>query len=488
VVGYDVLTVNQATLVSITITPANPVLVLGTVQQFTATGTFSNQSVQDITTSVTWASSNNTVASISAGGLAAALALGSVTISATSGSISGSTTVTVEPAVLSSITVRPGKGKIAQLTTEQFHAVGTYTDGTTRNLTREVSWTSSDATVATITGTGLASGLAPGTATITATLGSLSGSATLEVTNATVVSITVSPSGRTIALGTRLPFSAVGRFSDNSTQVITRESTWSSDNLAVATIARGGNAATAVGPGTANISATFEGVSGSASLNVSSATLISISVTPASAVLAPTTYVNCVATGMFSDGSTQVLTNVVHWSSSAPTVASASGAHVTALSGGTATITAQFGSVTGGSTITVDSSPLASIQISPPATSIAQRQTFAFRAIGTFADGNSQDLTTFALWTSSKPSVATINAGHATGVGTGTTVVVALFDRQVGTANLTVTAAVAMSSSRADVTAVPRQTVIQANQFSPEFISVRVPGIERGVIRRPPDW
>src|SRR5262249_37540526 len=158
-----------------------------------------------------------------------------------------------------------------------------------------------------------------------------------------IVSITVRPSGRTIVVGIKLPFTAIGRFSDKSTQVITRDSTWTSDNPAVAAVSVR-NTATAVAPGTANIFATFDGVSGSTQLIVSSAMLSSISVTPATAVLAPATFVNCVATGTFSDGSTQLISNLVNWTSSASTVASVSkGGTVTAESGGTAIISAQFG-------------------------------------------------------------------------------------------------------------------------------------------------
>jgi hypothetical protein len=441
VTGFGTLTVTKAILVSITITPANPVLLLGTLQQFTAVGTFSDQSTQDITGSVAWVSSNGSIISINGGGLGTALALGSLTISATSGPIRASTTVSVESAQLSSITIKPGNRKIAKFTSQQFRAIGTYTDGTTRNLNRQVSWNSSNTTVAEIGSGGLASALVPGITTITSTLGSISATATLAVMDATIVSIAVRPLGQTLAPDTRLSFTAIGFFSDHSTQVITRDSKWSSDNLAVATV-RGRSTAIAVGPGTANISATFTGVSGSAPLNVSSVTLASITVTPASAVLAPTTSVNCVAIGTFSDGSTQVISNLVSWSSSASTVASVStGGQVTPQSAGSAIITAQLGSVNGESTITVDSSPLTSIQISPPTASIPQQTGVAFQAIGTFVDGKTQDLTTWALWTSSMPSVATIDTGHATGLEPGTSTITALFAGQLGTASLTVTSA-----------------------------------------------
>jgi trimeric autotransporter adhesin len=437
-------------LVSIAIAPANAALLLGTLQQFTATGTYSDHSSQDLTDSVTWSSSDISVASIAGGGLATALTLGSVTVSATSGSVTGSTTVDVQAAVLSSITVRPVKRKIAQLTTAMFQAIGAYTDGSTHNVTTQVSWTSSNTAVATIGGNGRAKALTPGSTTLTATLGSISGSGTLDVSDATIVSVSVTPPGRTIAQDTRLTFVATGTFSDHTTQVITVDCSWASDNPVVATVGAAGTA-TAISPGTANISASFTGVSGTAPLNVSSATLSSISVTPASAVLAPTTSANLVATGTYSDGSSQVITNFVTWTSSAADVASVSNVgEVTAQSAGNVTIIAQLGSLSANCAVVVDGSPLTSIRVSPQTASIPQQTEIPFAATGIFADGNTQDLTTSVLWTSSPASVATISnlpatMGQAIGEEPGTATITALFGGQIGMATLTITSAMATS-------------------------------------------
>src|SRR5208337_3651019 len=283
------LTVTNATLVSIAVTPANASIPLGTLQQFTATGTFSDGTTQNITGTVTWSSSKNSIASITVSGLATAGNLGTVTITAASGSgsISGSTSLTVNAANLSSLAIPQGNVTIAETTTEPFSAVGTFTDGSTRDLTTQATWTSSNTAVATVGSTwGLARGLTPGTTTITATVGTVSASVTLTVTNATLVVISVTPTGGAIAPATNLTFTATGTFSDSSTQIITSDSTWASDNVAVATVGSG-SVVTAVAPGTANISATFNGVTGSAPLNVSSVTLVSIAVNPATAVLAP---------------------------------------------------------------------------------------------------------------------------------------------------------------------------------------------------------
>jgi len=95
--GSTLLTVNPATLVSIAVTPANPSITKGATQQFTATGTFSDSTTQVLSNAV-WASGTGTVATISNTGLATAAGAGSSTISATVGSISGSTLLTVTTA------------------------------------------------------------------------------------------------------------------------------------------------------------------------------------------------------------------------------------------------------------------------------------------------------------------------------------------------------------------------------------------------------
>lgn len=93
---------SHGALVSISVTPANSSIVLGSSAQFKATGTYSDNSTQDLTTSVTWSSSNTSVATISntsgSNGLAVTVSTGTIastTIMASSGGISGSTTLTV---------------------------------------------------------------------------------------------------------------------------------------------------------------------------------------------------------------------------------------------------------------------------------------------------------------------------------------------------------------------------------------------------------
>jgi hypothetical protein len=144
VTGSTDLTVSPATLDSIEVTPADSSIAKGSDLQFTATGTFSDLTVQDLTTQVTWLSSDNAVATVSnaAGteGLASGAGAGLTTISATKDLITGSTSLTVTGAVLASILVTPADPTIANGATIQFTATGTFTDASTQDLTDQVTW------------------------------------------------------------------------------------------------------------------------------------------------------------------------------------------------------------------------------------------------------------------------------------------------------------------------------------------------------------
>jgi len=97
------------TLQSVSVTPANPTIAVSATQQFTATGTYSDGSTNDLTSLVTWASSATAVATINSSGLASGVSAGSTTITATSGSVNGTTALTVNTAALTiTTTALPG--------------------------------------------------------------------------------------------------------------------------------------------------------------------------------------------------------------------------------------------------------------------------------------------------------------------------------------------------------------------------------------------
>jgi len=94
------------TLASLVVTPADSSIVVGSTQQLTATGTYSDGSTSNLTSSVSWASSDSRITTVSSSGLATSPALGTAVVTATSGSINNHTNLTVSPALVS-IAVTP---------------------------------------------------------------------------------------------------------------------------------------------------------------------------------------------------------------------------------------------------------------------------------------------------------------------------------------------------------------------------------------------
>src|SRR5205823_4372207 len=204
---------------------------------------------------------------VTSGGLATGLAQSTSEISASSGGVTGSTTLAVGPATLVSIAVTPANPSMPKGSTQQFTAAGTYSDGSTQNLTNSVTWTSSSTSIATITSGGLATGAAQGTSQISASSAGVTGSTTLAVGPAALVSITVTPASQTVKIATKVQYTATGKYTDGSSQNLTSSVTWTSSTTSVATITSAG-LATALKQGNTTISATSGSIVGSTPLKV----------------------------------------------------------------------------------------------------------------------------------------------------------------------------------------------------------------------------
>ena len=161
----------------------------------------------------------------------------------------------IDAAAVTSIAVTPVDPHAPQGTTKQFVATAEYADGTTKDISSSVIWTSSSAGVATINSSGRATGVAPGTANIRASLGSNYGQSTLTVDPRELLSIAVAPEAPAIPRGSTQAFTATGAYSDGTTSDLTPSATWISSDTAVATIDSNG-IAPALARGTTTITAT----------------------------------------------------------------------------------------------------------------------------------------------------------------------------------------------------------------------------------------
>jgi len=260
--------------------------------------------------------------------------------------------------------------------------------------------------------------------------------------------ITISPANQTIADGTGLQLSAMGTYSNSSTQTLTSLVTWQTNKSAIATV-NGQGYVNGLTQGAAQISASYEGVTGSTLLTVGTAVLVSISVSPGSSSLPIGESEQLAATGKFSDGSTQDLTQSASWSSLSTGIASVSSSgSVLANTTGNTTITAASGSVSGQASIAVGQAVLTSITVSPNSSSVPLGDSEQLTATGNYSNGSTQNLTQSATWSSAGNGIASVNAsGTVTTSSTGTTMVTATVGSVAGSASVTVGQAALLSIS-----------------------------------------
>lgn len=227
------LTVIPAVLDELTITCINQgtTLPAGTTRQCKLEGIFSDGSTQVLTTDpdVSWDTSQISIASVDSSGLITGGSSGLTQIGASYHGLDTSLNVVVSSATLTSIDITPANGSFALGATQQFTAIGTYSDQTIQDLTTQVSWASLNTGVATISNMigskGFLSTQAAGSATITANLGAVNGQTQVTVTSAVLVGISITPANPTVALGRNLNLTATGLFSDGTVSNITHQTT-----------------------------------------------------------------------------------------------------------------------------------------------------------------------------------------------------------------------------------------------------------------------
>lgn len=421
----------------------------GQTKQLSAQGVYSDGTTQDVTAQVAWTSNPINFVSVSASGLAAGVSPGSSTITATLGSISGTASGTVSAIVLNSITVTPSSASVAIGQSQSFTANGVFSDGSSTDMTDSVTWSSSSTNLATINATGLATGVAAGSAHIVATSGSVTGSASLTVTAAVLLSIDISPDGQSIPIGGEYQLALTGSYSDNSTQDITN-ATWSSSDPSTASV----DPITGIVTGVANsngnpvtITAVAGGLATTTTVYVTSAVINSIVLTPATASIAKGTTQQYAVNAIYTDGTIQPLSAGLTWSSSTPAAAGVNASGLaTGIGAGQTTITVTYGSDSATALLTVTPATVTSIVVTPALPVVGINGNVQFTATGVFSDSSTQDLTALATWSSSAASVALIdNSGLANALTTGTSTITANYEGVSGSATLTVTTATLVS-------------------------------------------
>jgi uncharacterized protein YjdB len=433
--GLAQITVTAVPVNSIQIAPGNKSLLVGESFQFTATTRDASGGVLT-GRPVAWSSNNESVVTVSASGLATALAPGGAIVTATSEGKSSPASVTVAAIPVASVVVQPTtqslvEGQTAQIRAQPMDVTGKPLAG------RVVLWSTSNAAVATVTSTGVVTAQSPGNAVITATSEGKSGTSAVTVTALPPNAVVVTPAQVLVQQGATSQLSA--QVLDSQGRVVPNSQvTFSSSDNAIATVSSSG-LVSGVAPGKVTISATSAGLTGTAQVTVTPIPVGRVVVTPASPTIAIGTTITLSAQALSASG--QPLTGrTVVWSSSLPSIASVSAQGVvTGLAAGNTVVFASIDGVLGWVNVTVIPAPVATVTISPSAPGVAVGDSVQLNAVLKDASGNT--LTGRVVsWSSGATSIATVtNTGMVTGVAAGTAVITATSEGQVGTVTVTVT-------------------------------------------------
>ncbi len=404
-------------IVALEIAPETAALFAGDTQQYTALVRLDDGSTVPVE-QLNWGSSDGAVASISAGGLATALAEGSTTITGTffyeGETYTDTASLSVSAIPLLEITVSPASATVVAGLQQQFMATAVYQDDSTADITSQASWGSSDTSVATINGFGLATTLIAGTTTITADFGGKTGSASLTATAATLVDIQILPGSVTGAAGSQVNLRLLATYSNGFQEEVTTQATWSSDTPDVASVVATGAQAgllTLKTVGTATVSADFGGLNRSIPVEVTAALLEELVISPLDAFIAAGVELQYTAFAIYSDGSNQNVTNQTQWSSGTPETASIDSTGLAlGATAGTTTISAEFEGLTKSTTLTVTAAVLESIVILPGPVEGPAGTDSQLTLQATYSDSQTADVTQSATWTSLNSAVASVVA------------------------------------------------------------------------------
>jgi len=430
----DALAPNANAVESVIVAPATATVAVGAALSLSAEVLDAEGNVVD-GQRVSWATEDATIADVSAAGVVTGRKVGTVLIAASARGKDAFARITVNPTPVATIRLSPTHrsmqiGQSAQLIAEPLDAGGGVLAG------RQVTWSSSDATVATVTNDGQVTALAAGAAIITATSEGKSAVASITVSQVPVAAILVTPGVNDLVAGQTSRLTAQLR--DASGALLTgRVIAWSTNRSTVATVTSDG-LVTAVATGTATISATSEGKTGSATVNVTPRPVSAVIVSPNQVTIYAGQTVQLSA--LVTDDRGQVLSGrPITFSSSRTQVATVSALGVvTGVSAGTATITAVSESASGTATITIAPDPVAAVDVTPSSSSISVWSTVQLVAVPRNVNG--QVLTGRTVtWSSGTPALASVSAtGLVTGLAAGDAVIIATVDGKQGAATVTV--------------------------------------------------
>ncbi len=481
------LTVTEAVLESLSLTPEALQVPVGTLQRFVLIGTYSDTSRSNLSFDATWTIDDPEIAVVgndALGGVITARQAGTTTATARVGDHEISAGVVVTDAEIVAIQIQPSRVSVAVGDEVSLQSFAVYSDNSLRNITQEATWVSDDESVAVVSNAqgqrGQITGVSPGELLVHVRFAGFDDSASVTVSDAVVEDLYIIPRMVQVVAGRSQNLNLFAVYSNGATQVVAQEATWSSGNTEVLQVSNANNIRgriTGLVPGTASVIASFGGREASITVRVLDATLEQIIIAPPNEIsTSPGLSVQLIAVGIFSDRSVRDnITGQVVWSSDEESVAQvgnfpASPGLVQGVRPGTTVIRAQSGDVVAQKSIRVVEREIVSLEVSPPEAILPVDALQQFFVIAQFDDDSSIDVTNDVTWRSSDSAVVAVlpvRSGLVNTLQPGEVTLEARLGDLAGEAMLTVREAEATT-----VIVSPVNPQLNRNQMGPPLLSL----------------
>ena len=408
-----IITVTEAqiSVVSVSLNESNATVTKGNTEQMVATVLPSNATNKN----VSWVSSDPSVATVNSTGLVTALNPGitAVTVSTVDGNKMATCMITVTEATSSVVSVSLNKSNASVIkgNTEQLVVTISPSNATNKN----VSWVSSDPTVATVNATGLVTALNPGITAVTVSTvdGNKTATCIITVTEPTELQLDY-PESVSVTFGKTQAIKIYKVQSDDTKVDVTQEVTLVSDDPATATVTRG--VIKGISVGDTVVRGTYQGLDIEISVTVTPP-VTKLSADPSVINLMVDRSETITLTATYKDGNEADVTgSAAIWKSSKPQFATVDvDGNVTGVAIGTTTITGNFGGKT--ATITVNVIPeLDHIVVQPGMVGVAKGKTQSVTIYAIYVDGSKVNITKAVRLTSDDLTVATVTGAIVKGI------------------------------------------------------------------------
>lgn len=339
--------VEQPIVTSISLDADNYVIPAGLTRNIAVTANYSDSSAKDVTTSATYQIANTNIATVDSAGKITALVSGTTSLTV---SYQGKTTtaaVNVEAPVLTGIKLDANNYNITVNSTKNIVVKATYSDNSTGDITNSATYHITDASIATVSSTGMIKGLAFGTAVLTVSYEGKTTTAQVTVGEAVITKLSCNAdqyNNYWVTAGLTQKIMVTATYSDNSTKDVTNTVSYGIGN---GTIAKVDDTGTITGLNVGRTTLSFwlsgYGAVGGYYINVTEPVITAVNIDTDTYSLQVNTVKNVSVTATYSDNSTKDVTNSATYEIANTNIASVdSTGKITGLAPGTSTLTVSY--------------------------------------------------------------------------------------------------------------------------------------------------